>query len=120
MAGLRASVRIGFSDSLRAIADEGIAINKAELIFPFEEGYNTDFFHKPVSLSVYGAKPDGTNEFIDDIFLGESYYGGTFKEKEHAYVFNVARYVQKLLDPAPENRIDNNGLFLVINNKIPK
>ncbi len=116
MAGLRAGIELMFSDSLLAMADAGIAINKAELVFPIDESYNQTYFHKPVSLSVYGANSDGTNEFIDDIFLGESYYGGTFKDEQNAYVFNIARYIQRVLDPAPENRIENKGLFLVINN----
>ncbi|MBT3242977.1 MAG: DUF4270 domain-containing protein [Bacteroidetes bacterium] len=116
MAGLRASVQIEFSDSLLAMADLGIAINKAELIFPIKEEYNSEVFTKPVSLSVFGSKTDGTNEFIDDILLGQAYYGGSFKEDKNAYVFNIARHVQRILDPSPDDRLTNNGLFLVVNN----
>ncbi len=115
MSGLRAGIKIEFSDSLLSAADEGIAINKAELIFPVAAEYSDDLFTKPSGLSIFGAKADGTNEFIDDLFLGEAYYGGAYSAEDQAFVFNVARHVQHILDPDPTRRLENLGLFLVVN-----
>ncbi|MCK5822168.1 MAG: hypothetical protein KAH17_09780, partial [Bacteroidales bacterium] len=70
---------------------------------------------KPPTLAVFGANEDGTNAFIDDIFLGEIYYDGTYHEEEEGYIFNISRHVQNLLNPDLDNRLENSGLFLVIN-----
>ena len=70
-AGLRAGVNIEFSDSILLRAEQGIAINKAELILPVEPSYLNSLRIKPSGLSIYAANADGTNEFIEDIFLGE-------------------------------------------------
>lgn len=113
-AGLRAGMSLEFSDSLLQMAEKGIAINKAELILPIASEYVTDIRTKPLNLALYGAKADGTNDFIEDIFLGEDYYDGGFHPEKEAYVFNIARHVQNLLHPDSTQRIPNAGLFLVI------
>jgi len=115
MSGLRAGLNIGFSDSILLMADQGIAINKAELIFPVTMDYVNDNFQKPSSLAIFGANDDGTNAFIDDIFLGESYYDGTYHPEEEGYIFNISRHVQNILNPDIDNRLENKGLYLVIN-----
>lgn len=115
MSGLRAGMKIEFSDSLILMAEKGIAINKAELVFPVATNYVTDFRPKPGELAVFGANEDGTNAFIDDIFLGESYYDGGYHSEDQAYVFNIARHVQNLLNPDSDKRLENTGLYLVIN-----
>lgn len=115
MSGLRAGIRIDFSDSILAMADLGIAINKAELVFPIAPEYVSDYRQKPLTLAVFGAALDGTNEFIDDIFLGESYYDGSYHPDKDSYVFNIARHIQNILNPDLGKRKENRGLFLVIN-----
>lgn len=115
MSGLRAGLKIEFSDNIMLMAKKGIAINKAELVFPVELDYITGNRPKPSALSIFGVKEDGTNAFIDDIFLGEAYYDGGFHIEDQAYIFNIARHVQNILDPDVDSRIDNSGLFLVIN-----
>lgn len=115
-AGLRAGVSIEFSDSILLRAEEGIAINKAELILPIEPGFVDETRIKPTSLSIYAANEDGTNEFIEDIFLGEDYYDGSYHSDREAYAFNIARHVQNILHLDEEKRIENKGLFLVLSN----
>lgn len=115
MSGLRAGLSIEFSDSIMLMADKGIAINKAELIFPVKQDYLNDYLEKPASLAVFGANEDGTNAFIDDIFLGESYYDGSYHQEEEGFIFNISRHVQNLLNPDVNNRLENSGLYLVIN-----
>ena len=115
MSGLRSGISIDFSDSIMLMAEKGIAINKAELVFPVTMDYVNDYREKPPTLAVFGANEDGTNAFIDDIFLGEIYYDGTYHEEEEGYIFNISRHVQNLLNPDLDNRLENSGLFLVIN-----
>lgn len=112
--GLRAGMSVTFSDSILKRAEDGIAINKAELILPVDQAYVNDLRLRPSNLSIFGAADDGTNEFIEDIFLGEDYYDGGYHSDRQAYVFNVARHVQNLLHLDPDKKIENKGLFLVI------
>jgi len=113
--GLRAGLQITFSDTLLAAAEKGIAINKAQLILPVAQEYVNDIRVNPASLAVYRTNADGTNEFIEDIFLGEEYYDGGYHSDKGAYVFNIVRHIQNLLNPEPASVIENRGLFLVIN-----
>ncbi len=113
-AGVRAHVKIQFPDSLMDLVQEGIAINRAELVFPVAEDPTVANFARPISLRVFNARADGTNEFIDDLSLGEAYYGGIYDEKTGTYRFNIGRHVQNLLHPDSAQRITNNGLFLVL------
>ncbi len=114
MAGLRAGVELTFSDSLLSKIDQGIAINQAKLIFPVADQHIDEQYSKPDVVSIFAAKADGTNEFIEDILLGSSYHGGGYSDTERGYVFNVSLHVQRLLDPDIDKRIENTGLFLVV------
>ncbi len=113
-AGVRAHVKIQFPDSLMDMVDEGIAINRAELIFSVADDPTVVNFARPITLRVFNAREDGTNEFIDDLTLGEAYYGGIFDEETGTYRFNIGRHVQNLLHPDSSQRLANNGLFLVL------
>ena len=114
MAGLRAHAMIEFSDTLMKLSDLGVALNKAELIIPVATEYIIDNKPVPGSIQVFNALEDGTNAFIDDVFLGEEYYGGYYREETGEYIFNIARYVQNLLDPLSDFRLKNTGLFIVV------
>ena len=114
MAGLRGHAIFEFSDTLKKHADIGISINKAELRIPVANEYATDYKPVPGNIQVFNALEDGTNEFIGDIFLGEDYYGGYYDEKTDSYTFNLAKYIQDLLDPDIDFRVKNTGLFIVV------
>jgi len=112
--GVRAHVKITFPDSVLALLESGVAVNKAELIFKAAPDAGLANFERPKTLRVFNAKTNGTNEFIDDLALGEVYYGGIYDEQTGSYSFNIGRHVQNLLHPDPLQRKANTGLFLVL------
>ncbi len=114
MAGLRAFTRFEFSDSLLQYGRDGISINKAELIIPIAQEYVVEGKPVPAFVQIFNALEDGTNDFIGDIFLGEEYYGGFYDENTGEYTFNLAKYIQDLMEPDEEYRLKNTGLFLVV------
>ena len=113
-AGSRAHIRIQFPDTVLAQINSGIAVNKAELIIRPASDPTIDRFERPKTLRVFNARPDGTNEFIDDLTLGEAYYGGIYDDKTQTYRFNIGRHMQNLLYPDSTRRKANTGLFLVL------
>jgi len=113
MAGLRTHANFVFSDTLMKLSEEGLSINKAELRIPVAHEYVSDNKPVPATIQVFNALEDGTNDFIADIFLGEEYYGGYYDDAKDEYVFNVGKYVQDLMYPDEDFKIENTGLFIV-------
>ncbi len=114
MGGLRAKLNVEIPQAILDKMDEGVTINKAELIITLADDPTTATFTRPSSLRVFSVSDTGTNQFLDDLLLGEEYYGGTFKANTSTYRFNVGRHLQNILHPDPAQRITNSGLFLVI------
>ena len=114
MAGLRAHLRVEIPQSILDKVNDGITINKAELIITVADDPTESSFVRPATLRVYNARLDGKNEFVADLLLGEAYYGGKFDSKTSSYRFNLGRHLQQILHPDPALRIANTGLFLVI------
>jgi len=114
MAGLRSYLKVDLSPEILSKINSGVTINKAELIITIPNDPTVGAFPRPSSLRVFNAGTDYKNQFIDDLLLGESYYGGTFSSKTSTYRFNVGRHIQNILHPDPDKRIDNTGLILVI------
>ncbi|MFO7618020.1 MAG: DUF4270 domain-containing protein [Bacteroidales bacterium] len=112
MAGLRGYLKINLSDTITSLIDSGIAINKAELIFT-PDGGDPGIFAKPKSLRVFAATKDRTNEYINDLALGETYYGGLLRNNGE-YRFNLGRYLQDITYPLASMRRENNGLLLIL------
>jgi hypothetical protein len=52
----------------------------------------------------------GTNVFVPDFFEGTDYFGGSFDINTQRYRFNLARYMDQLIN----EKIDDQGLFLVV------
>ncbi|TSA35102.1 MAG: DUF4270 domain-containing protein [Porphyromonadaceae bacterium] len=117
MAGLRSHLKLEIPQAIMAKINDRITINKAELIITIPDDPTVSTFGRPTSLRVFNAGASGKNEFIDDLLLGEAYYGGTFNAKTSTYRFNIGRHLQNILHPDPDQRIANNGLFLVITNE---
>ncbi|MCX6226876.1 MAG: DUF4270 domain-containing protein [Bacteroidia bacterium] len=117
MAGLRTHLKFEISPSILDKVKSGIAINKAELIITFPDDPTVSSFGRPNSLAVYNATIDGKNEYIQDISMGSTYYGGTLSEKTLSYRFNIALHLQNILSPDTAQQISNNGMFLVIANE---
>lgn len=114
MAGLRAHLKVEIPQTIMDKINTGVTINKAELIITVADDPSAGSFSRPKSLRVYNARTDGTNEYIEDLMLGEDYYGGGFLSGSSTYRFNIGMHIQSILHPNPDLRIDNTGLFLVI------
>ena len=87
-----------------------IAINKAEVIIKVDATTLNDFYPTPVTLFLAGTSSDSTEIILPDYFEGASYYGGTYDAVNKEYRFNIARYVQNVLN----GNIENYGLYLVV------
>jgi hypothetical protein len=115
MAGLRGYLKINLSDTITSLIDSGIAINKAELIFKSDDS-DPGIYSKPKTLRVFAATRNRTNEYINDLALGESYYGGILRTNGE-YRFNIGRYLQDITYPLATMRRENNGLLLVLSDE---
>lgn len=117
MSGLRSHLNLKLPQAILDKVSTGVTINKAELIITIPEDAGVSAYPRPSSLRVFNAGATGKNEFIDDLLLGEAYYGGTFSKKTSTYRFNIGRHLQNMLHPDPGLRLANSGLFLVITNE---
>ena len=117
MAGTRAHIKITLPDSILSLVNSGVAINKAELVFSLAEDPTSSAFAIPSSLRVFNARTDLTNEYIEDLGLGDDYYGGTMDSVSGTYRFNIGRHIQTVIHPDTTQRIDNNGLLLVLSDE---
>ncbi len=94
MGGVQASIQ--FPDLKNQLGNKNILINKAELIVPAINGsYVEEGF--PSSILVLRKNEAGILQIIPDIEEGASYYGGILTA-DNTYRFNIARYMQKLID----------------------
>ncbi len=99
-------------------ADNGaIGINKAELVILADTSlspvFNCDTFPPPPTLIIYGIEDDGVTPFlIPDAFEGTSYFGGSINYTKYQYTFNIARYIQQILD----GKRKNNGIYILASN----
>ncbi len=84
-------------------------INKAQLIIPVQEGYESSFFREPQQLILLKHTEENGLEFLDDYMLGVDYFGGVYDANNNQYVFNISRYFQKLID----GDYQNDGLALL-------
>lgn len=114
MGGLRSILKFQLPDSVLAKVETGVTINKAELIIPVASDPTASSFAVPASLRIYNRGTGNVNEYLDDLALGETYYGGTYDSETSSYRFNIARHIQNLVHPTLANRETNNGLILVI------
>ncbi|MCB9185236.1 MAG: DUF4270 domain-containing protein [Flavobacteriales bacterium] len=78
-----------------------VAINKAELVLPVDEG-SMDEFGLPVLLQVASINEyDSAFQIVDvygEVSAGVNYYGGIYDSDKKEYVFNIARYLQGILN----------------------
>ncbi len=97
-------------------ADKGlIGVNKAELVISVDTSditYNLDTFASPAAFVLYGINDDGSNYAIPDAFEGSGYFGGSYNSGTVQYRYNIARYIQQVLD----GDRNNNGLYLLTSN----
>lgn len=106
MSGLKSKIKLPFLDSLSVLGP--IAINKAEIIFKVEP-FDAKFVPNP-QLVLYkdslGLKY--TPDVSQNSNFDGNYYGGVYDETNKQYRFNIARYVQLVID----RKIKDNGLYV--------
>ena len=113
MAGVKVKITMPY---LKHFTDSGnIAVNKAELLIPVQEG-STDIYSPPVKLRLIqiGVSASGGDTILTDAYEGSSYYGGVYNGDEHAYKFNIARTIQRILD----NKVSDYGLYLEVSGSV--
>lgn len=77
--------------------ERSIVVNRAELVLPFRGGsYATSGAADELILA--SLNNSGNLEFLTDFFEGEDYFGGRYDAARNAYVFNINRYIQKLIN----------------------
>lgn len=92
-------------------------INKAQLIVPVEEGYESNFFREPQQLMLLKYTEENELKFLDDYMLGVDYFGGVYDANKNQYVFNISLYFQKLIDGEYQN--DGLALFTARRQEMP-
>lgn len=114
MAGVK--TKITFPHLMRWVDNGMIGINKAELLISVDTNlldlYRLDTFATPSALILFGINDDGTSYAIPDAFEGATYFGGTYNSGTVQYKFNIARYIQQILD----GDRNNNGLYILASN----
>lgn len=100
---------IFFPEIANQFEGNNIVVNKAELEIPVSDGSYSKFGFAN-ALIVATRDESGSLQFIDDFFEGENYFGGKYNSSEQSYTFNIARYIQKILN----KEIKDNGLVIII------
>ncbi len=101
MAGIEGVVKIPGISDLSALGN--IIINKAELYVPVEY-FTTDPYLPSTNVILYYVDAEGQDNItIDQITTAD--FGGIFDNTKKAYVFNIARHLQKVV----RGQLPNNG-----------
>ena len=114
MAGVRTKITMPYIKDF--FINKKISINKAELILPVD----------PSSIagadSIYSAPPKLVVTIADsllgpvimpDYFEGTTYFGGDYDAVNKVYKFNIARYIQQVLNGKKANQ----GLYIITNGR---
>jgi len=109
MAGVRTKITMPYlSDFLKT---GRVAINKAELILPIETSSVSSVFSAHPKLVVTIADSALGPVIMPDYFEGATYFGGDYDATNKVYKFNIARYVQQVLNGTKQNQ----GLYIITN-----
>ena len=111
-AGVR--TKITFPHLMSWIDSGAIGVNKAELVIRVNKysAYEPDTFSYPPNLIIFGINTDGSSFVIPDALEGSNYFGGGYNSTYREYRFNIARYIQQVLN---RERV-NNGIYLIVSN----
>ena len=114
MAGLRA--KITMPNLTKMFGGKKVAINKAELIMPVEPlsfaSPDTAFVPHPKMVATIADSAKGPL-IMPDYFEGSAYFGGEYISASKEYKFNIARYVQQVINGTRANQ----GLFIIPNSR---
>ncbi len=94
MAGIQTELQ--FPNLKDRFKDSSIVVNNAELVLPLAKGsYTRTGFADQLILA--SKNESGGLEFLDDFFEGINYFGGSYDISRNAYVFNINRYIQSII-----------------------
>ena len=107
MAGLRTKITIPY---LQNLYNNGkVAINKAELILPVEPlSADSPFVAHPILIA---AIPDSVLGPLNMPDINEQGFGGNYDPTNKLYKFNIARYIQQILNDTRKNQ----GIYIITN-----
>jgi hypothetical protein len=103
MANYRVKLQIPHIAELFENRQGSFAINSARLVLPIDEAFPIDSVSMARQLIILRENPENREEliFIDDQLVDLSipgYFGGVYSAKDKAYVFNITRHLQMILD----------------------
>jgi len=104
-------VRIDFPTIMDLNDYDGRTVNRAELVVPVEDTYDGRYA-LPSLLFLLTEDEDGNLVGLPDQLSSSVNIGGAYNSTRDAYVFNISRYVQNLLNG--EQAL--NSVYLVSNN----
>ena len=94
--------------------NQKVAINKAELILPVDPSSisGNDSVYSPSAKLVATLADSAKGPLVmPDYFEGSTYFGGDYDATNKVYKFNIARYVQQVLNGTRVNQ----GLYIITN-----
>jgi len=112
MSGTKALVKFELNEELVELAQKGISINKAELVFEIANDPSSENFRPPDNLFMTSLNLAGQDEFLPDYYLSMEHFDGNYYSSQGVYKFNIARHIKTLLDPDFSRRKVNYGLHL--------
>ena len=105
MAGVKTKILM---PNLNHLTDSGtIAVNKAELVISVDNT-NTSYSPNP-TIALVRIDSLGKIYYLSDQLEESSYFGGTYDSATNKYKFNIAKYVQEVLNGS----ITDYGLYLL-------
>lgn len=109
MAGVRTKITMPYLGDF--FKNGKVAINKAELILPVEPSSVSAAFSAHPKLVATIADSVLGPVIMPDYFEGATYFGGDYDATNNVYKFNIARYVQRVLNGTTKNQ----GLYIITN-----
>ncbi len=97
-AGLKTRIFFPFINNF--VGSEKISINKAELVLKQEQTISTTNYPVHANLALGQIDSTGALNYLPDYFLGlgSTYFGGEYDATSKEYRFNIALYLQGLMD----------------------
>lgn len=95
MAGVETVLR--FPNIIERFEEEKIVVNKAELVLPVASGSYAKF-GVATTLILASRDQDRILQFTPDFFESGGFLGGEYDADEGVYTFNIARYIQGVLN----------------------
>ena len=102
--GLRTYIEFPQLTSLR---DSGYVFHSAELIIPYISTEIDNVFSSPNKLGLAAVNSEGNLEVLseDQNIQGSIYFDGNRDESNQTYSFNIARYINKVVQDGYTNRL---------------